>query len=121
MDGESEELSWEALSADILSGMREWREHHPKATLREIETALDARWQRLRARMLQDLALHSRAADWKDASAAERPVCPACGTPLTLRGKQPRQLTTTGGHNLILTRSYGHCPRCKKGLFPPGR
>jgi hypothetical protein len=49
MDGEPQEESWEALSAEILSGMREWRLHHPKATLREIEQALDHRWYRLRA------------------------------------------------------------------------
>jgi hypothetical protein len=62
MNGEPQEESWEALSAEILSGMREWRLQHPKATLREIEQALDHRWYRLRARMVQDLALQSTAA-----------------------------------------------------------
>jgi len=28
---------WSGLSAEIISGMTEWREHHPKATFREIE------------------------------------------------------------------------------------
>ena len=37
MDNEPEDLSWETLSAEILSGMREWRLQHPKATMREIE------------------------------------------------------------------------------------
>lgn len=121
MDGEPPDLTWEALSAEILSGMREWRLHHPKATLREIEAALDEHWYRLRARMLQDLALQSSAAHWKEAAPAERPVCPNCGTPLTLRGKQPRHLKTYGGQDLTLPRSYGLCPSCKRGLFPPGR
>src|ERR671925_683563 len=114
-----QDTTWEALSAEILSGMREWRLHHPKATLREIEAALDERWARLRARMLQDLAFHTQAADWQAAPAAERPVCTVCGSPLILRGKRPRHLKTYGGQQLILHRSYGLCPTCKKGLFPP--
>src|SRR5258708_5746010 len=58
-DGELHDGTWETLSADILSGMRDWRLQHPKATLREIEQALDERFYRLRTRMLQDLALQS--------------------------------------------------------------
>ena len=61
MDGKADALTWEAASAEILNGMREWRMHHPKATLREIEAALDEHWYRLRARMLHDLALQSAA------------------------------------------------------------
>jgi hypothetical protein len=121
MDGEPRDVTWEALSTEILSGMREWRLQHPKATLREIEAALDERWYRLRARMLEDLALQSTAAHWKESPAAERPVCSVCGTPLILRGKQPRHLKTYAGHQLTLNRSYGLCPTCKKGLFPPRR
>jgi hypothetical protein len=54
------------LSTEILSGLREWRLQHPKATMREIEAALDERWYRLRARMLQDVALACAAADGND-------------------------------------------------------
>ncbi len=56
MDGALQEPTWEAVSGDMLSGMREWRLQHPTATLREIETALDEHWYRLRARRLHDLA-----------------------------------------------------------------
>src|SRR5262245_29873482 len=118
MSSEPEDQSWEALSAEILTGMREWRLSHPKATMREIEAALDERWYRLRARMLQDLALQSAAADWKDSQAAP-PLCAVCGTPLILRGKHSRQLKTHGGQSVTLTRNYALCPTCKQGLFPP--
>lgn len=37
------ESLWHQLTEEITSGMREWRNQHPKATLREIETELDAR------------------------------------------------------------------------------
>jgi hypothetical protein len=39
MGSEPQENNWEALSHEILSGIREWRQQHPKATLREIELA----------------------------------------------------------------------------------
>ena len=119
MHREPHDQNWEALSQDVLTGMREWRLQHPKATLREIELALDAHLSRLRARMLQDVALQSVAADGKQAAALDRPTCRVCGTPLILRGKRARQLKTHGGQQITLDRSYGLCPTCKKGLFPP--
>lgn len=119
MEPELPEPTWEELSAEILSGMREWRLSHPKATLREIEEALDQHWYRLRARMLRDVALQSSTANWHANTTAERPTCRLCGTPLILRGKRARHLKTYGGQDLTLHRSYGLCPKCKKGLFPP--
>ena len=119
MGSEPHDQNWEALSQEVLTGMREWRLQHPKATLREIELALDAHLARLRARMLQDVALQSVAADWKQAATLDRPTCQICGTPLILRGKRARQLKTQGGQQITLDRSYGLCPTCKKGLFPP--
>lgn len=56
------ESLWHQLTEDITTGMREWRIQHSKATLREIETELDARLARTRARMLEDLALQRTAA-----------------------------------------------------------
>jgi hypothetical protein len=88
MGSELHDQNWEALSQDVLTGMREWRVQHPKATLRDIEEALDERWYRLRARMLHDVALQSSTANWQDSTAAARPTCRACGTPLILRGKR---------------------------------
>src|SRR6266487_3737744 len=119
MGSEPQNTNWEALSHEILSGIREWRLAHPKATLREIELMLDERLAALRARMLQDVALQSLAADWNDLASAERVVCAVCQTPLVLRGKRARQLRTSGGQNITLERSYAICPTCKKGLFPP--
>jgi hypothetical protein len=118
MNRESADPTSDTLSDDILTAMHEWRLQHPDATLTEIEQALDERWYRLRARMLHDLALHREAANWQ-ATASDRPTCPDCGRTLIRRGRQPRQLKTHGGHELTLTRSYGYCPNCKKGLFPP--
>jgi len=118
MDSEPCDPTLDALSADILTGMREWHLQHPNATLTEIEHALDERWYRLRARLLEDLALQREATNWQSTT-AERPTCPDCGRTLIRRGRQPRQLKTHGGQDLTLTRSYAYCPNCRKGLFPP--
>jgi hypothetical protein len=118
MDRESPHPAADVLSSEILSGMREWRLQHPNATLTEIEQALDARLYRLRARMLEDLALEREAANWQT-TASDRPTCPECGHTLIRRGRQPRLLKTHGNHTLTLSRSYGYCPTCKKGHFPP--
>lgn len=113
------EQTWHHMTEDIMRGMREWRIQHPTATLREMEEELDHRWVRVRARMLQDMALASAAADWVDTPAGAHPCCPDCGTALQLRSTDTRQLQTHGGHDLALTRRYGVCPTCGVGLFPP--
>ncbi len=119
MDSQSSDPTPDALSYDILTGMHEWRLQHPDATLTEIEQALDERWYRVRARLLADLALEREAGRWQARAEVDRPTCPNCGRALIRRGRVPRQLKTHGGQELTLTRSYGYCPNCQKGLFPP--
>jgi YgiT-type zinc finger domain-containing protein len=111
---------WHELAEEVISGMKEWRLQHPKASLREIERALDERLGKMRARMLQDAALASAAADIQAAQAEERPVCPKCGRVLEARGTQERQVTTHHNQGVVLERSYGVCPTCGEGFFPPG-
>lgn len=115
----SNEPLWHHLTQQVMSGLREWRLQHPQATLREIETELDARLNRMRARLLEDLALQSVAAAWQDAPARHQPLCPQCGGPRHERGTHPRTLQTHGGQDITLERSYGVCPVCQTGLFPP--
>ncbi len=112
--------TWEQLSEEILTGMKEWRLQHPRATLREIEAALDERLTRMRARMLQDMALASAAADWTDEQEQAKPKCPICGEVLTSRGKGKRKLQTQGGREIELERGYGVCPKCGTGFSPSG-
>ena len=121
MAGWSAELEarWRELSEDVLTGMKEWRLQHPKATLRQIEEALDERLAKVRARMLEDAALASAASDLSATSREERPVCPQCGATLEARGQDTREVTTTGNQTVRLTRSYALCPACGTGLFPP--
>ena len=113
------EARWQPSSRQVLRAMTEWRRQHPKATFREIESALDGQLARLRAEMLRDLALTSPNADLTQTPAAERPVCPQCGAPLEASGQQSRTLHTEHDQAIELTRSYATCPHCGAGLFPP--
>ncbi len=112
--------AWREAADEILTGMKEWRLQHPRATLTEIEAALDERLARLRARLLQDTALASAATDWTADSPAA-PKCPQCGRPLQRYGGTPtRHLQTYGGQDLALKRGYGYCAACQATFFPPG-
>jgi ribosomal protein S27AE len=114
------ESRWQPLSHQVIHAMKEWRRQHPRATLQEIETALDAQLAHLRAQMLQDTALTSPNADLPTMSEAERPRCPQCGTLFAAQGTQTRTLVTEHDQTIQLSRSYATCPECGAGLFPPG-
>jgi predicted RNA-binding Zn-ribbon protein involved in translation (DUF1610 family) len=72
---------------------------------------LDERLARVRARMLEDALLVSRAAEW-EAESGEKPVCPQCGTALRRRRKEKRALTTQYGQVLRLECCYAESPQC---------
>ena len=110
---------WMDLFAEVDAGFREWRREHPRATLTEIERALDAHWTKTRAQMLTDVAQASASADFGGAG-AERPHCRKCGVPLQARGRHGRRLRTQGDHEIPLERDYGECPQCGDGFFPSG-
>lgn len=94
------------MSQEVLHAMKEWRHQHPKATFQEMETALDEHLARLRAQMLQDMALTSPSAHLPRMSEAQ--------------GTQTRTLVTEHDQPIELSRSYATCPQCGAGLFPPG-
>jgi len=103
---------------DVL-GMTQWRKEPPKATGAEIEAAVDERINQLRAQMIEDLVQARESEDGSKSEDAERPRCTTCGKRLWARGKQTWWLETTGGEAVRLTRTYGTCPQCGEGFFPP--
>lgn len=111
---------WAAVAEAAFAEVTAWRQQHPRATLREVETPIDERLAKPRAQMLRDTALASAAADRAGVAAEERPPCPARGQQLQPRGQQGRPLTTAPGQPVILTRGYATCPARGAGLFPPG-
>jgi YgiT-type zinc finger domain-containing protein len=109
---------WHSDSEEIISGIAEWREQHPTATLREIEAEVDQRLAELRVRMIADAALASKSAEWVKGEQAGK--CPVCGQELEKKGKKKRVMQTRGGKEIELEREYGQCPRCGAKIFPPG-
>ena len=107
---EEMDRTWQALSEEVLTGMKAWRLAHPKATFREIEQAVEERVNRLKARMLQDVALASAASDWTQDTEAQRPVCPECGT------QRPRAWHTRA--EASCPRRTGHHPRAHVWNLP---
>jgi YgiT-type zinc finger domain-containing protein len=118
MDQGESTKNWRAMSEEIISGVAEWRQQHPKATFREIEEEVDQRLSQLRARMLSDAAIASASADWEKSEAG--PHCPNCGAELQIQGKKKRKMQTRGRQEIELEREYGICPKCGQGIFPPG-
>lgn len=123
------ERKWQELSLEAITGMVEWRVQHPRATMREIETALDERLARVRAKMLEDTALASEAREWEMSGTSasspksvepQGPVCPECKVVLKPRGREKRHLQSVGGAEVVLERQYGECPVCGTRFFPPG-
>lgn len=111
---------WDALFQRASQEVEQWRGAHKKATLTEIENTVDGELAKLRAQMIEDLALASEMAELNELSTEERPRCPECGEPLSANGKQGRQLVTDYEEAINLTRSKGICPQCGASSFPPG-
>jgi hypothetical protein len=111
---------WGEAAGPMWAELVGWRAAHPKATFSEIEGELDRQLNRLRARVLGDLAMASSRADVQAASVAERPCCERCGAALQAQGQEERGVVTQGGVEVRLERSYATCPRCGDRSFPPG-
>jgi RNase P subunit RPR2 len=109
----------QALFDAIVTGMKEWRACHPKATMREIELEARERVSKLEAHLIEETALGGQTQEWADKPPEERPTCSSCGEALVARGKQKRRLQATRGREIELARTYGTCPKCGAGFFPP--
>src|SRR6516164_3374613 len=117
MQPEDLQKRWEEQGEDIFASVAQWRAAHPKATLAEIEQAIDEQMNRLRARMIEQSAQASTAAG---SEASQGLVCEQCGQPLQARGRAKRRWQTQGGQQVEVERSYVTCPQCGGGFFPPG-
>jgi hypothetical protein len=113
------EQRWKELAQDVLLEMRSWREDHPTAMLQEIEDEVDQRMARMRAGLVEGVAMSSTAVEVGSRAAEHPACCPTCGGVLQARGKQVRQLRTTGEQTVRLERRYGYCPTCEVAFFPP--
>jgi RNase P subunit RPR2 len=115
----SERKKWDDLYEEASRKVLRWRQEHKKATLTEIEDSVDNELAKMRARMVQDLALTSETADLPTMAEEKRPKCPQCGRPLVANGRQKRALVTDHEQVVELKRSKGYCRHCQLSFFPP--
>ena len=107
------------VSDQIIGEMTAWNASHRQATLLDIEVKARELVSQLEAHLIQESALERETADWSKREASERPTCPSCQVPLLWRGKRVRHLQATAGRDIHLQRTYGTCPQCGTGFFPP--
>jgi len=109
----------EGISNEIIQDMNIWNTSNPDATFFEIEVKARELVSKLEARLIQDSALERETDNWSKREEKDRPTCPNCHVPLNSRGKRLRHLQGTAGREIELKRTYGTCPKCGTGVFPP--
>lgn len=119
MTQSSSEIARALASNEFQSRLDCWRDAHPRATLLEIERAIDEQLAAVRAELVAELAQRSPLRDIAAMAPDERPRCETCHVPLISKGRQRRTLKGPGDKGATLDRSYAACPRCDLGLFPP--
>jgi len=113
---EKKATEMERMAAEIISGMKEWREQNPKATFAEIERETMKRMAVLQGQLMAEVAQNSTASEWEEGAG---PKCPECGEEMKGVGKHKRKLQGSGGGEVELEREYAKCPACGAGIFPP--
>lgn len=116
MDLEEPLSQWDQKSQEVAQSLQEWRKTHPKATMAEIEEAVDAQMNQLRARVIEDVVGEEVP---KQSGKPQALVCPHCGERMQRRGKHQRSLQSQGGQRVSITRQYHSCPACGYSFFPP--
>lgn len=92
-----------------------WREEHPQATFDEIAAQVTPRRRAVIAELLRALACQH--------GTGQEPagqVCPSCGGLMEYKGEPKREVEHYLEGETELNRAYYYCPRCERGLFPPG-
>lgn len=119
MDSGSEQLARRMAEENLRPALAAWRAAHPRATMWEIEGAVEEQLAGLRAELIEELAKGSPLRDLGKVPEGERPRCERCGATLRARGQRRRTLRGKGGRPVVLERSYADCPTCGVGVFPP--
>ena len=99
---------------ELAVKMRQWRQANPKATLTEIEEAVEAELAQLRRQLVQEMVQE------KADGQPEVPDCAQCGQAMVKNGRRKRKLHTKEGQTVQLDRQQWRCLHCGATLFPPG-
>lgn len=111
---DEKQTSPEEMPDELAEKLKAWRQANPKATLTEIEEAVEAALARLRNEWVAELA------EVGEESETEAPPCPQCGQAMVRNGRRKRRLKSKEGQMLQLERQQWRCLGCGTTLFPPG-
>jgi transposase-like protein len=106
--------SREEVPDELVAKLKAWRQANPKATLTEIEEAVEAELAKLRNEWVTELA------EAGEEMAQDVPHCPRCGQAMVRNGLRKRRLKSKEGQTLQLERQQWRCLGCGTTLFPPG-
>lgn len=104
----------EEMPNDLRRMMNQWRQANPKATLTEIEEAVEAELAQLRTQLVEEMIQEGPQA------AQEVEACPQCGQKMVRNGRRRRKLQSKEGQTIQLQRQQWRCLSCGTTLFPPG-
>ena len=103
-----------AEAEELFDQLIEWDEHTLKPDLTQIEEIVLQLRQRLGEQMAQVVIARQ-----ENRQPAERMSCPECEGELEPKGQKGNQVESRVG-GLRIERGYYYCPRCRRGIFPPG-
>lgn len=110
---DEKQTSLEEMPDELVAKLRAWRQAHPRATLTEIEEAVEAELAKVRNEWVAELAQAG------EESETEAPSCPQCGEAMVKNGRRKRRLKSKEGKTLQLERQQWRCLECGTTLFPP--
>lgn len=102
------------VSDELAAKLKAWRQANPRATLTEIEEAVEAELAKIRKELVTALA------EAGEESEGAAPHCPQCGEAMVRNGRRKRRLQSKEGQTLQLERQQWRCLGCGTTLFPPG-
>lgn len=103
----------QAMEDAVSRKLMQWRREHPRATLTEIEEAVEAELAQLRQELVAEMVQETDV----DQSV---PPCPQCGQAMVKNGRRQRKLKGKEGETIHLDRQQWRCLTCGATLFPPG-
>ena len=111
-----EELKAEYLAeaGELFDELMDWDDENERPNLTQIEDIVLELRKRFGERITEKLLLRQ-----EQRQPAERVYCEVCGDEMKPKGLKGNQVETRVG-NLKIEREHYYCPRCKRGIFPPG-
>lgn len=103
-----------ARAEALIDQLLDWEDATPQPNLTQIEDQALA----LRQQFGQALS-ESVIAGQENVAPLHLPPCPKCSKAMRPKGSKPKTVVARVGE-LHLERSHFYCPRCERGLFPPG-